>query len=62
LGQGVNWERISSKLEAAGAVLQGQQPRHSNSTLYNRVLLAFTYQRAQQRNKGMAKHHTKSLV
>ena len=29
-------------------------PRHSNSTLSNRVLLAFTYQRAQQRNEGIA--------
>ena len=47
-------KRIANELKATTVVLQGQQPRHSNSTLSNRVLLAFTYQRVQQRNKRMA--------
>ena len=51
---------IACKLEfaSASAVLQGQQLQ----TQTNRyAVLAFTYQRAQQSNKGMAENHTKSL-
>ena len=62
LGHWVDWEGIADELKATIPVLQGQQQGHSNPTLSNRVLVAFTFQRAQQRNKGMEKHHTKSLV
>ena len=62
LGNWVDWEGIAGKLKATIPVLQGQQPRHSNPNRYNPALLAFTYQRAQQRNKDMAENHTKSLV
>jgi len=55
-------KRIADEVKATTVVLQGQQPRHSNSTLSNRALLPFAYQWAQQRNKGMAENHTKSLV
>ena len=51
---------ITNEIKATTVVLQGQQPRHSNSTLSNRALVAFTFQRAQQRKKGMAEDHTKS--
>ena len=53
--------RFARQRLAPGHLL-GQQPRHSNSTLSNQVLLAFTCQTAQQRNKSMAERHTKSLV
>ena len=60
LRQWVDWESIANELKATAVVLQGQQPRHSNSTLSNRALLPFAYQSAQQRKKGMAENHTKS--
>ena len=62
LRQWVDWESIADELKATIPILQGQQQGHWNSTLSNRVQVACTHQRAQQRNKGMAKHHTKSLV
>ena len=36
----VDWERIADELKATLVVLQGQQPRHSNSTSSSLVLLA----------------------
>ena len=52
-----DFEGIASKREVVRAVLQGQQPRHSNSTLSNRGLLHLLTKKAQQRNKGMAEKH-----
>ena len=48
----VNWESIANELKATLVVLQGKQPRHSNSTLSNRVLLAFTYQKDTAKEQG----------
>ena len=43
---------IASELKATLVVLQGQQPRHSNSTLSNRGQLAFTYQKDTAKEQG----------
>ena len=48
-------KHIADEVKATTVVLQGQQPRHSNSTLSNRALLPFAYQWAQQRNKAWQK-------
>ena len=43
----LDWKRIADEVKATTTVvLQGQQPRHSNSTLSNRALMAFTFPRA----------------
>ncbi len=62
LGHWVDREGIADELKATIPVLQGQQPRDSNSTSSSLGLLAFAFQRAQQKNKDMAENHTKSLV
>ena len=54
--------RLSELAQPKIGITARSTPRHSNPNGYNPVLLAFTHQRAQQRNKGMAENHAKSLV
>jgi len=53
---------IANELKATLVVLQGKQPRHSNSSPSNLCYWHLITKRTQQRNKGMAERHTKSLV
>ena len=62
----VDWERIADELKATLVVLQGQQPRHSNSTSSSLVLLACAtgiyLPKGTAKEQGHGRKHTKSFV